>query len=219
MSRRAVRQQLGDYLVQCGPVEDPSGRATAKFRAAVGYDGSEAAFSQLIASMARAGQLTREIKGKRTYRITTMAPSPNTSTGQDPPALASESVDQADMDYDELASALLVQVVQALSKEGQAQDRDGSWARRRMVRLERHIDELERELAQARAESKALASERDQLQLRLEHSDSNLAVLTERLGGNTPRGTTISKGLGFDERALLTQLQTRGTTGPPERAS
>ena len=69
MSHSHIRQQVVQYLAQHGPLEDPSGKATAKLREALGYEGSEASFTQLISNMDRAGQLTREVKGKRTYRI------------------------------------------------------------------------------------------------------------------------------------------------------
>ena len=70
MSRGQIRQQVAQYLIQHGPFEDSTGRATTKLKEVLGYEGTNAGFTQLIANMDRAGQLTREVRGKRTYRIT-----------------------------------------------------------------------------------------------------------------------------------------------------
>lgn len=52
-----------------GPVEEASGHATSALKAAIDYQGSSVAFIQLIAAMDRDGEIQREIRGKRTYRI------------------------------------------------------------------------------------------------------------------------------------------------------
>lgn len=217
MSHSHTRQQVAHYLTQNGPLDDPSGRATAKLREALGYEGSEASFTQLIANMDRAGQVTREVKGKRTYRIA-VEPGAGVATRSES---GTTSVDTGDatMDYDQLASALLVQVVQSVTKGNQTKERDGSWARRRIERLERRIDELERELSVARAESKTLAAERDQLAVQLEHSEGNLALLAERLPSGKAREGQLSKLLHSDERALLHQLRSSTVKERPHRAS
>jgi hypothetical protein len=214
MSQSHIRERVAQYLSQRGPLEDPTGRATSKLRGVLGYEGSEASFTQLIANMDRAGQLTREVRGKRTYRIATVADAP--AMGTDHSRSAS---DDAEMDYDMVASALLVQVVQTLTQTGRGKDSDGSWARRRIERLEKRINELELDLLQARAESKTLSAERDELRLQLEHSEGNLAVLTERLSTGKPRDGQLSKLLGTDERALLNQLRGSVATARPGRAS
>lgn len=217
MSRSHTRQQVAQYLAQHGPLEDPTGRATAKLREALGYEGSEASFTQLIANMDRAGQLAREIKGKRTYRI---VPGKHVQVGIDKePASGTVEMDDAAMDYDELASALLVQVVQTLTNGSRKKESDGSWARRRIERLERRIGELERDLSQATAESKTLAVERDQLRLQLEHSEGNLALLTERLPAGKSREGELSNLLHSDERALLHELRSSAVKERPGRAS
>ena len=69
MSQSQTRQQVAEYLTQHGPLEDAKGRATAKLMEALGYEGPVANFAQLISNMDRSGQLTREVRGKRTYRI------------------------------------------------------------------------------------------------------------------------------------------------------
>jgi hypothetical protein len=166
--------------------------------------------------MDRAGQLKRVIKGKRTYRIIAAgadnAPITNVESSPDSP-------DTGDMDYDQVASALLVQVVQTLSKGSRGRETDGSWARRRIQRLERGINDLERDLSQAKAESKTLAAERDQLVLRLEHSEGNLALLADRLSTGKPRAGQVANLLRKDELALLDQLRSGSVNKRRGRAS
>jgi hypothetical protein len=220
MSHSRIRQQVALYLAQHGPLDDPTGRATAKLRESLGYEGSEASFTQLIANMDRAGQLTREVKGKRTYRIVPVEHGSQVGLDRDPVAVAGNAdTDGAAMDYDEVASALLVQVVQTLTKGNRTKESDGSWARRRIERLERRIGELERDLSVAKAESKTLAAERDQLRVQLEHSEGNLALLTERLPNSKSRDGQLSKLLHSDERALLHQLRSSAVRERPDRAS
>jgi hypothetical protein len=215
MSQSHTRTQIVDYLVRHGSLEDPQGRATSRLREALGFVGSAASFTQLISTMDRAGELTREVKGKRTYRIAAIAA----------PALSdndleeSDGPDTAEMDYDQVASALLVQVVQTLTQGRRGKESDGSWARRRIERLERRIDELERDLTYAKAESKGIGDERDELRLQLENSEGNLALLTDRLSTGKSREGRVSKLLGPDERALLQQLRSRASSERPGRAS
>ena len=70
----------------------------------------------------------------------------------------------------------------------------------------------------AKAESKTVAAERDQLGLQLEHSEGNLALLAERLPAAKARDGQLSKLLDSDERALLHQLQSSAKERP-DRAS
>lgn len=215
MSQSQTRKQVLQHLTQHGPIEDSTGRATAKLRQALGYQGSQENFTQLIANMDRAGQLTREVKGKRTYRIVPVDSSP--SNVDNKPAKMRQT--DVDMDYDTLASALLVQVVQTLSQGHRGRETDGSWARRRIERLERRIDDMERDLSQAKAESKTLKAERDELRVQLQHSEGNLALLTDRLSTGKPRDGQLSKLLRADERALLHQLRSSLVNERPDRAS
>lgn len=67
---RTARTRIRNYLVTHGPIDDPSGHATTVLKDAIDYDGSAVAFIQLIAAMDRDGELIRDIRGKRTYRIT-----------------------------------------------------------------------------------------------------------------------------------------------------
>ena len=56
MSQSHTRKQVLHHLTQYGPIDDPTGRATAKLREALDFQGSEASFTQLIANMDRAGK-------------------------------------------------------------------------------------------------------------------------------------------------------------------
>lgn len=215
MSQSHTRQQVVQHLAQHGPIDDPKGRATAKLRHALDYQGSEASFTQLIANMDRAGQLTREVKGKRTYRI---VPVDSSRSDVDDDLVTTQQTN-VEMDYDLLASALLVQAVQTLSQGNRGRESAGSWARRRMERLERRINDLERALTQAKAESKTLEAERDELRLQLQHSEGNLALLTDRLSPGQPRDAQLSTLLRTDERALLHQLRRSLVNERPDRAS
>jgi hypothetical protein len=178
--------------------------------------------------MAKAGELNREVRGKRTYRIWV-------SNASERPARPSVGFPQAGavsgaapiarpdigpvgegIDYDELATTLLTRVTQTLL-QGQAPGDDPPWMRRRVERLETHSAVLERDLARARAEAEAFREERDALAAQLEAAQHNLGLLTERLG--TPRSPTprAASHLDTDERALLQQLRGNGH-GRGERA-
>jgi hypothetical protein len=212
MPRGQNRQQVAQYLAKNGPFEDSSGRATAKLKQALGYAGTDAGFTQLIANMDRAGELTREIRGKRTYRIS--AVSDASPSGVDDGLNATNGTE---MDYDRVASALLLQVVQTLNEGKRQPSNDGSWARRRIERLEGRINDLERDLLHARAESRTANAERDEMQLLLEHSQANLALLSDRTSGGKPREDQLSKLLGTDEKALLHRLRNTQADERPGR--
>ncbi|MCU1483042.1 MAG: hypothetical protein JWQ19_3828 [Subtercola sp.] len=66
---RTARARIREFLVAEGPVFDPSGFATSMLREAIDYVGSPVAFIQLISTMERDNEIVREIKGKRTYRV------------------------------------------------------------------------------------------------------------------------------------------------------
>ena len=69
--KRAVgtREHILAYLAEVGELFDQSGMASTQLAAAVGYPGSSVAFAQLLSGMERAGLVDREVRGKRTYRI------------------------------------------------------------------------------------------------------------------------------------------------------
>ena len=51
--------------------------ASTRLAEAVGYPGSSVAFAQLLSGMERDGLISREVRGKRTYRITLSSPVPS----------------------------------------------------------------------------------------------------------------------------------------------
>jgi hypothetical protein len=95
--------------------------ASTRLAEAVGYPGSSVAFAQLLSGMERDGLINREVRGKRTYRITLSAP---------PGArLAADSVRAGDsarpavpvafpvvIDYDELADRVIMRLLRRLAE-------------------------------------------------------------------------------------------------------
>ena len=191
------RQVIIDYLTENGPIEDSSGRASAALKEAVGYGKGDAGFNLLISAMEKEGQITREIRGKRTFTITLASKATPTEPvpGEDSPE---------EIDYDELAAALLARTAQVLASAQEPAEAVG-WARRRIQLLEGRVDELERELARTKAEAKATADERDELRGQLEAASHNLDLLAEQ---RHQRGSgRAAQRLGSDEQALLYELQ------------
>jgi hypothetical protein len=70
--RRAVgtRDRIIAHLAAVDEIADPTGMASTRLAEAVGYPGSSVAFAQLLSGMERDGLIVREVRGKRTYRIT-----------------------------------------------------------------------------------------------------------------------------------------------------
>jgi hypothetical protein len=69
--KRAVgtREHIVAYLTEVNELFDANGMASTQLAAAVGYPGSSVAFAQLLSGMERSGMIEREVRGKRTYRI------------------------------------------------------------------------------------------------------------------------------------------------------
>ncbi len=65
-----TRENVVTYLAETGALYDKDGMASTRLAAAVGYPGSSVAFAQLLSGMERSGLIRREVRGKRTYRIT-----------------------------------------------------------------------------------------------------------------------------------------------------
>lgn len=122
-------------------IVDATGMASARLAEAVGYPGSSVAFAQLLSGMERDGLITREVRGKRTYRIALSAPvsirTDSVRTGPDagaalaepadpvpvalPPVIDRAGIDYAGIDYtgidyDELARRVLVLLVRRLAE-------------------------------------------------------------------------------------------------------
>jgi hypothetical protein len=111
---RSARSRIRDYLARHGSLEDPNGRATSRLKEAVGYDGSAVAFIQLVTAMDKADEIKREIRGKRTYRISAVgasaASAPRPSRPKAVASVAAPAAVAVDLDYDQLARALLREV-------------------------------------------------------------------------------------------------------------
>jgi hypothetical protein len=69
--KRAVgtREHIVAYLTKVNELFDANGMASTQLAAAVGYPGTSVAFAQLLSGMERSGLIEREVRGKRTYRI------------------------------------------------------------------------------------------------------------------------------------------------------
>src|SRR5215471_11124671 len=183
--RRAVgtRDRVVSHLAAVTVIADQSGMASTRLADAVGYPGSSVAFAQLLSGMERDGLIEREVRGKRTYRITladgmaTAAAAvrangvgraaasiraagmsgvrPETSAGPLP----------AGLDYDELGRRLLIQVVRRLA----ATPGD----------LEQTVAGLERELATALTRHGTLTAENVRLREQLMQTQRDLDLARE----------------------------------------
>jgi hypothetical protein len=213
---QTVRRRIVGYLTEHGPVVDASGRATSLLKDGVGYEGSDTGFTQLVSAMAKSGALLREVRGKRTYRI-------SLSSNSQPGVMRSPDLQDLPedlMDYDELAAALLARVTRILAVPPDASE-SGSWARRRLDQLETRNTALQRDVARAKADLEAAVIERDALRSQLEAAQHNLSLLTARLSEpRHPQGKAAER-LGTDEQTLLYQLRGRNrpSTSTPERVN
>jgi hypothetical protein len=206
--RRAVgtRDRIVAYLADITEITDPSGMASTRLAEAVGYPGSSVAFAQLLSGMERDGLIAREIRGKRTYRITMAAGaraaraaarhSPAVPRVPDARPGAGAHADGADpaaipagIDYDELARRLLIQVVRRLAATPAG--------------LEQTVAGLERELATAWTRHGALTAENVQLREQLREAQRDLDLARER-----NRKLTVSDELDQAEVVMLERLLT-----------
>jgi len=121
--RRAVgtRDRIIAHLALVAEVADGAGMASTRLAEAVGYPGSSVAFAQLLSGMERDGLINREVRGKRTYRITLSAPPAARlnaehvraeDTALPPVAVSFPAV----IDYDELADRVIVRLLRRLAE-------------------------------------------------------------------------------------------------------
>jgi hypothetical protein len=138
-----TREHIIAYLTEISELFDANGMASTQLAAAVGYPGSSVAFAQLLSGMERSGLIEREVRGKRTYRISLGLAHANGSGGAvrasgvpgipevamavgvsgaagigGPGGTGGEvgsGIGAVGFDYDELARRLLVQVVRRLA--------------------------------------------------------------------------------------------------------
>lgn len=187
--RRAVgtRDRIIAHLAAVAEIADPAGMASTRLAEAVGYPGSSVAFAQLLSGMERDGLIAREVRGKRTYRITlaaaqaagaarpAMAVRPAAvpgsgmraeMAGEGPwPAATAPAAAPAGFDYDELARRLLIQVIRRLA----ATPAD----------LEQTVAGLERELAMAWTRHGTLTAENVRLREELLQTQRDLDLARE----------------------------------------
>jgi hypothetical protein len=116
--RRAVgtRDRIVAHLALVAEVADGTGMASTRLAEAVGYPGSSVAFAQLLSGMERDGLISREVRGKRTYRIALSAP----AAGRGAEPLRGENGGLAAfpgaVDYDELADRVIIRLVRRLAE-------------------------------------------------------------------------------------------------------
>jgi hypothetical protein len=121
--RRAVgtRDRIIAHLALVAEVADGTGMASTRLAEAVGYPGSSVAFAQLLSGMERDGLISREVRGKRTYRITlSAAPAARLAVDSgraDDAALPAVPVAfPAVIDYDELADRVIMRLLRRLAE-------------------------------------------------------------------------------------------------------
>jgi hypothetical protein len=203
---RTARSRIREYLVEHGPIVDPSGRATAVLKDAIGYEGSPVAFIQLVTAMDKSSEIVREIHGKRTYRIsgagsgTAATPSRRARTVAQSaaPSLSSHPVTgpHLDVDYDELARALLRE----------------TWRLAELASNQGTSAENARELEAAWQERDQLIAERDEYARRLQQ-------LSTMINGLAPSPVSSTDSTDSQSRQLLAELAREQGADRREQAS
>src|SRR5262245_25481366 len=226
------------HLLMVGEVTDASGMASTALAEAIAYPGSSIAFAQLLSGMERSGLIKREIRGKRTYRISparaAVAPAragaapqrrgrPAAGPGGGQAAAAEGGQAAAaeggpggaeDFDYDELARRLLLQVVQRLSTppvEGPepAEDAGPGESADDDVSLARAVAGLEQKLASVRSTQQRLSEENTKLREQLRAAQESLAQAQERAAADPAAVRLDSAEIRLLER-LLSPLRDKG---------
>jgi hypothetical protein len=121
--RRAVgtRDRIIAHLALVAEVADGAGMASTRLAEAVGYPGSSVAFAQLLSGMERDGLINREVRGKRTYRITLSTPpaarlAADSARAGDAALPAVPVAFPAVIDYDELADRVIRRLLRRLTE-------------------------------------------------------------------------------------------------------
>jgi hypothetical protein len=91
--------------------------ASTRLAEAVGYPGSSVAFAQLLSGMERDGLISREVRGKRTYRIALSGPAA-AGRGTEPSRRAEGGLPafSGAVDYDDLADRVIIRLVRRLAE-------------------------------------------------------------------------------------------------------
>jgi hypothetical protein len=213
------------HLLMVGEVKDASGMASTALAEAIAYPGSSIAFAQLLSGMERSGLIEREIRGKRTYRISpargAVAPAradgaPRRGTQVAAAQSGAESAEE--FDYDELARRLLLQVVQRLGTQpvegpeppdaapGEGADSERADSE---VSLARAVAGLEQKLASVRSTQARLTEENAELREQLRAAQESLAQAQERAAADPAAVRLDSAEIRLLER-LLSPLRDKG---------
>jgi hypothetical protein len=121
--RRAVgtRDRIIAHLALVAEVADGTGMASTRLSEAVGYPGSSVAFAQLLSGMERDGLISREVRGKRTYRITLSVPTATRRAAeaagtQDGVRPAVSVAFAEEIDYDKLADRVITRLLRRVAE-------------------------------------------------------------------------------------------------------
>ncbi len=232
--KRAVgtREHIIAYLSEVNELFDANGMASTQLAAAVGYPGSSVAFAQLLSGMERSGLIEREVRGKRTYRIS-LGPAHAVGTGGVFRAVGTHRVAVAP-GVSGIAGVARVSEAAAVAGAGSGIGASGSGigaagfdydelARRLLVQVVRRlaavtepepaspdpsslqetVSGLEYELATAWTKHGKLAEENVRLRKQLRAAQRSLALAAERI-----RRLPASSGLDSSEVVLLQRLLT-----------
>lgn len=209
------RSEVIQYLAaNGGEVSDKQGLVVTKLRDALGKG---RAISQLLADMEADKMIAREIRGRRTYTITTLddwglaakADTRPALRAVAPPATDGE-LDLAGTDIDLLAESLLAIVIKRASQPV-ASAADTQAQREMAKRLRAAETSLDRATKQLRSanEGKREAEERTaELATQVEALENNLALMQKELTRKPSKrsGPALSEHLDADGKALLATL-------------
>lgn len=177
------RQQVISTLSK-GPISDKSGRATSVLLEKANYQGSLTGLSSLLKAMEESGQITREVKGKRCFRISLLGghPAPEPEAAPEEPAAvpASPATPEPGLDPAAIASALLDRVIELAAKpqrdsaEFERLKAEYQQMQARLYETTQTNERLRQKLRLAEDELVARKVEADGLRQRLRETESNL---------------------------------------------
>ena len=230
--RRAVgtRDRIIAHLASVAEITDPTGMASTRLAEAVGYPGSSVAFAQLLSGMARDGLIAREVRGKRTYRITLTGGAASAASVSLAGAGASDGARQgAGAHAGDAGRARAAEFATDGAAIGSAAAAGGGFdydelARRLLIQLvrrlaatptdlEQTVAGLERELVTAWTRHGTLTAENVRLREQLREAQRNLELLRQR----TPR-LEITDELDKTEVVVLERLLASNTDGDEQSA-
>jgi hypothetical protein len=115
-----TRDRIIAHLGLVAEIADGTGMASTRLAEAVGYPGSSVAFAQLLSGMERDGLINREVRGKRTYRITlsqhAARPAPAPVRAEEQARTAVPVPFPGPADYDDLADRVIVRLLRRISE-------------------------------------------------------------------------------------------------------